>query len=240
MSLQGLLLAAGKGKRIQGYTDRPKALVPVRGRALIEYNLELMLGAGVDRIVTVIGHRGDEVVEHLSHTPFAPHLVYVQQTEQLGTAHAVAIAQEALGSAPFLLCYCDNFTGYDLGKLVAKHRTGGKTVTLALFHAANPSRHGIMELVNGQVVNIEERPAHPKSDLAFAGMGCFEPDIYPAVRQVKVSAKGEYYLTDAVMDLIRQGRPVGYAELDSFRVNINTPEDVELVLTFLREHPASG
>ena len=89
MALRGLLLAAGKGKRIRGYTDRPKALVRVGGRPLIEYNLDMMLAAGIDRIVTVIGHRGEEVVEHLDGTRYAPYLEYVHQHEQLGTAHAV-------------------------------------------------------------------------------------------------------------------------------------------------------
>jgi len=234
VGLTGLLLAAGQGKRIRGYSHHPKALVPVNGRPLIEYNLDMMLAAGIERIVTVIGHRGEELVEHLSGTPYASHLVYVTQDEQLGTAHAVRLAQRALRSEPFVLCYCDNFTGYDLSKLIQKHLLGKKSVTLGLFHAANPSRHGIMEIVNGTVVSLQERPEHPKSDLAFAGMGCFEPEIYEACHAVAMSPKGEFYLTDAVMDLIRAGKLVGYAELDSYRVNINTPEDVKAAEAFVR------
>lgn len=234
MGLTGLLLAAGQGKRISGYSSHPKALVPVNGKPLIEYNLDMMIAAGVERIVVVIGHRGEEVVKHLSGTAYAGRLEYVKQEKQLGTGDAVKIAQKALESKPFVLCYCDNFTGYELKKLISRHREGGKVVTLGLFHAANPSRHGIMEVVDGRVVNLEERPEHPKSDLAFAGIGCFEREIYEAVSQVKISAKGEYYLTDAVMDLIRQGKQVGYAEVDSYRVNINTPEDVIAAEKFVR------
>ena len=236
MPLTGLLLAAGQGKRIRGYSHHPKALVPVSGRPLIEYNLDMMLSAGLDRIITVIGHRGEEVVDHLAGTPYAAHLEYVHQEQQLGTAHAVLIAREALRSQPFLLCYCDNFTGYDLSKLITKHEIGRKTITLGLFHALDPTRHGIMEVINGTVVSLEERPKHPKSDLAFAGMGCFESDIYEAAQKVHKSPKGEYYLTDAVMDLIRQGKPVGYAELDSYRVNINTPDDVKAAEAFVRRN----
>ena len=236
MALSGLLLAAGQGKRIQGYSNHPKALVPVHGRALIEYNLDMMLSVGIERIVTVIGHRGEEVVDYLAETPYAAHLEYVQQEERLGTAHAVRIAEEALGSEPFVLCYCDNFTGYDLDRLIRKHRQSDKVVTLALFHAANPTRHGIMEVMNGTVVSLEERPERPRSDLAFAGMACFEPDIYEAVRRVKISPKGEYYLTDAVMDLISQGKLVGYAELDCYRININTPADIKAAEESLRRN----
>lgn len=236
MALTGLLLAAGQGKRIQGYSNHPKALVPVNGKPLIEYNLDMMLAAGIERIVIVTGHRGEEVVRYLAGTRYAPHLGYVHQQEQLGTGHAVKIAREVLEGKPFVLCYCDNFTGYDLGKLIGAHARGREAVTLALFHAADPTRHGIMEISDGRVVNLVERPEHPKSDLAFAGMGCFESDIYDAVNRVKVSSKGEYYLTDAVMDLIRQGKAVGYAELDSYRVNINTPEDVVAAETFVRSN----
>ena len=76
MGLTGLLLAAGQGKRISGYSSHPKALVPVNGKPLIEYNLDMMIAAGVERIVVVIGHRGEEVVEYLSGTAYAGRLEY--------------------------------------------------------------------------------------------------------------------------------------------------------------------
>ena len=136
------------------------------------------------------------------------------------------------GSGPFLLAYCDNYTPYRLDPLIAAHESQGNVVTLACFRAEDPSRHGILQLSGSRVVNIVERPKEPAGNLAFAGMGAFEPDIYAAVDKVRRADSGEYYLTDAIMDLVREGKPVGVDVLDCFRVNINSPSELEKAWMF--------
>jgi len=231
---RGLLLAAGRGTRLGEHANGvPKALVKVGDETLVEHNLRRLVALGLDHIVIVVGHLAERVVEALSHHPHRDRITFVHQDEALGTGHAVAISRDALADDPFVLCYCDNFTPYRLDPLVAVHESQHNVATLAVFHAEDPRNHGILQVEDTRVVDIIERPAHPVGDLAFAGMGVFEPDVYDAVAAVHRSASGEYYLTDAVMDLVKAGRPVGYDVLTCMRVNINSPAQLERAWDFI-------
>ena len=242
MRYRGLLLAAGRGTRLAEKSDgAPKALVKVGSETLVDHNLRRLIEAGVERVVVVVGFMAERVKEHLARSPWAGRIDFVEQTETLGTGHAVAISRAALGGGPFLLCYCDNYTPYRLEPLVRSHESGGRVVTLACFKAEDPTRHGILQVEGGRVVNIVERPKTFIGDLAFAGMGAFEPEIFDAVDAVKRSAGGEYFLTDAIMDLVRAGvRPVGVDVLDCFRVNINSPIELEKAWVFALAHGGPG
>jgi len=90
-----IVLAAGKGTRMK--SDLPKVLIEVRGRPMIEYVLDALAAAGVDEILVVVGYRADDVRKVLSNRPgLRPQLRFVEQTEQLGTGHAVMVCREAL------------------------------------------------------------------------------------------------------------------------------------------------
>jgi dTDP-glucose pyrophosphorylase len=234
MRYHGLLLAAGKGTRLGEHAEgAPKALVKIGPETLVEHNLRRLVELGLKRVVVVVGFMGDRVRAHLAQSPWRERIEFVEQTETLGTGHAVSISRAALRSEPFVLCYCDNFTPYRLDPLVRAHESQHNAVTLACFRAEDPSRHGILQLEGGRIVNIVERPKEPVGNLAFAGMGVFECDIYDAVEKVRRSDSGEYYLTDAVMDLIRDGRRAGVDVLDCFRVNINSPAELEKAWEFV-------
>ena len=238
MRYHGLLLAAGKGTRLNAEAEGiPKALVKVGGDTLVEQNLNRLVDLGVEHVVVVVGHFADAVIEYLAHSPHRERLEFVRQEEALGTGHAVTAAREVLKSEPFVLCYCDNYTPYRLGPLLAEHERRQNTVTLALFHAEDPTRHGIAQLEGSRIVGLVERPTEPVGDLAFAGMGVFESDIYEAVTQVPRSASGEYYLTDAVMHLIDAGRKVGFDVLSCVRVNVNSPAQLELAWHYALANP---
>jgi glucose-1-phosphate thymidylyltransferase len=228
MDDHGLLLAAGRGTRLsRGGNDVPKALVRVGDETLVEHNLRRLVEAGIEHVAVVVGHLAGMVVEHLDAGPYARCVEYVTQAEPLGTGHAVSISREALRGEPFVMCYCDNYTPYRLDALLAAHRRTASVATLAVFHAENPSSHGILQVEGERVVKVVERPREPVGDLAFAGMAVFEREIYDAAASVRRSDKGEYYLTDAVDDLVRAGRPVGYDVLDCLRININSPEQLD-------------
>ena len=87
----GVVLAAGKGTRME--SDSPKVLVPACGRPLVEYVLDAITSAGVDQLVVVVGYQADDVRDALSHRQNAK---FVEQTEQLGTGHAVQVCMEHL------------------------------------------------------------------------------------------------------------------------------------------------
>ncbi len=238
MHYHGLLLAAGKGTRLASEAEGiPKAVVKVGEETLVEHNLGRLAELGLEHIVVVVGYMADMVIDHLADNPHREKVEFVRQEGASGTGHAVAISRDALRAEPFVLCYCDNFTPYRLPPLLKVHEEQRNTVTFAVFRAKNPSNHGIMQVEGNRIVNIVERPTEPIGDLAFAGMGVFESDIYEAVENVQRSESGEYYLTDAVMDLVRAGKPVGFDVLSCMRVNINSPTELERAWHYVLAHP---
>ena len=242
MRYHGLLLAGGMGRRLRTVTEGvPKAMVKVGHRTLAEHNLSRLLDVGVEHVVIVVGPSAEGVVGLLAGGVHGDKIDFVRQEDPLGTAHAVVIAREALRSEPFVLCYADNYTPYRLHSLLGVHEKQKNTVTLALFHAEDPTRHGIMQVEGTRIVDIVERPIDPVGDLAFAGMGVFESDIYDAAEGVRQSESGEYYLTDALMDLVRAGKSVGFDILTCPRVNVNSPADLERAWYYeLSLHPFAG
>lgn len=223
-----IILAAGKGTRLSPLTDtRPKVLVPVAGKPLLQYNIERVAGAGLRDIIIVVGEFEQQVRDAFGDgSALGVRLHYVRQEEPLGTAHALRCAQPLLDGDPFVLTFGDNMTPYDLSELVAQHEQGGHVATLCLKRAKDPTKHGVAELDGHHVVHLEEKPETPKSDLTMAGMYVFEAPVLAAAERTPKSEKGEYYLPDAIQILIREGHDVGYVECTDWRTNVNTPEEM--------------
>ena len=223
-----VILAAGRGTRLHPLTaTRPKVLVPIAGKPLLQHNIERVARSGVEDIIIVVGEDEEPIRRALrdgSH--LGVRLRYVRQWEPLGTAHATRCALPLLDGDPFLLTFGDNMTPFDLGALLAQHDGEGHVATLCLKRAADPTRHGVVELRDHHVVGLEEKPEHPKSDLTMAGMYVFEPTVLEAASRTRLSDKGEYYIPDTIQLLIGEGHEVGYVECTDWRTNVNTPEEM--------------
>jgi len=223
---KGLILAAGEGIRIVKEIPLPKALLEINGETLLMHNIKKLLAVNIGEIVVAVGCRAQEIITFLLEQDLGLTLRFVHQKERLGTAHALKIAKEILGSHAFILIYGDNFTNYGLEHLIKEHEEMGNIATLALFRAQEPKKHGIAQIEHRRLVKIVEKPENPTSNLAFAGMAVFEKEIFPATQKVKLSPEGEYYLTDAINILTREGQRVGYTILSGWRVNVNTLEEL--------------
>ena len=224
---KGLILAAGEGARIVVDIPLPKALLEINGETLLMHNIKKLLAVNIAEVVVAVGCRAQEVIRYLLEQDLSINLCFVHQKERLGTAHVVKIAKEMLENHPFVLIYVDNFTEYRLDHLIKEHEEMGNIATLALFRAPEPKKHGIAQIEHRRLLKIVEKPENPTSNLAFAGMAVFEKEIFPAIRKVKLSSKGEYYLTDAINILTREGQRVGYTILSGWRVNVNTLEELK-------------
>lgn len=125
-------------------------------------------------------HSHAEVVRaHLESRPAPPRVRTVFEPELLGSAGTLVANRDWLaGEELFLACNADNLTDFDLRSLIDFHRKGDAVATLTLFHAEQPSACGIVELdEGGRVIGFEEKPRHPVSDLANAGMYAFHPSV---------------------------------------------------------------
>jgi mannose-1-phosphate guanylyltransferase len=177
--MRAFLLAAGLGTRLRPITDTiPKCLVPIAGRPLLDIWLDTLAAAGVTEVLINIHHLPDLVRSHLAGRAGAPAVHLVEEPVLLGSAGTLRNNRDFVaGEEMFLAINADNLTDFDLEVLVSAHRAGGSIATLSLFRTPRPRECGIVEVVAGAVVGYQEKPAHPRGDLANAGLYAFHPSV---------------------------------------------------------------
>ena len=237
--LIGLILAGGRGTRFGDLTKRvPKPLLPVAGRPLIIRNIEALRRAGITNMTVVISPDSEQVRAVLGNGhAIGVHLEYVVQTEHLGTAHAIGLTRQVIGERRFLVCWSDNLSLYDLNELVENNRYFSADGTLAVHFTDNPRKGGIVITKGRNIIEFEEKPERPRSNLNLAGMYILGPWLFPCIEKTRLNAKeGEYYLPDAFQIAVNEGLTLHWSLVADWRMNVNTPEDLLIGNARLLEH----
>jgi len=203
MKLSVVILAAGQSTRMK--SDVPKVLHPVAGRPMIRYGVNAAQHLGAGRPALVIGHCGDQVRAALG-----DEAEYVEQTDRLGTGHAVMQARTLLESrgGSVLVFYGDMplLRTETLQSLVDLHEENRhhSPMTILTVVADDPMGFGrIMRDTTGRVLSVVEEAVATEDQRKIrelnCGVYCFESDwLWPHLDQIDLSPKGEYYLTDLV------------------------------------------
>jgi len=230
--MDGVVLAAGEGTRMAPLTaDQPKALVTVAGQPLLEYAFEALLSVGVGRLVVVVGYRGEQIIDRYGDSYREAPVEYVEQADQLGTAHALRQAMPVV-EAPFVVMNGDNVCRANLDGVVECHRRTDAAATLLVESVSRAAARttGVVETDDaGHVTGLVEKPDDPPSTLVTRGFYAFGSKIEPALDRIDPSARGEYEITDAVDDLLGRGHRVETVELAGWCHNVNEPADREQV-----------
>jgi len=226
--MQAVVLAAGKGTRLQPLTDdKPKVLVEVNGKPLIEDVFDNLIDIGVDEFVVVVGYMKEKIIERYGDKYRGRPITYAHQREQLGLAHALLQAEPHV-DADFVLMLGDNVFRGNLGDVVNRQE---ETRTDAAFLVEEvpmeeASRYGVCDTNEyGEIVRVVEKPEDPPSNLVMTGFYTFSPAIFHACHLVQPSDRGEYELPDAIDLLIQSGRTIDAIRLDGWRIDVGFPED---------------
>jgi len=203
--MDAVILAAGEGTRLRPLTStRPKPMLPVGGKAILEWGLEALAAGGVDKVVIVVGYKKEVISSFFGKEYAGIKIEYVEQREQLGTAHAVSMAEGKV-SGEFYVMNGDLIISSSLiEKFISDHRKAKAANSMCLVEVADPKHFGIVELKGNIVRGIEEKPERPKSNLANAGIYLFSGEIFNAIRKVRKSERLEYEITDAISMLIEK------------------------------------
>jgi mannose-1-phosphate guanylyltransferase len=221
---KALLLAAGLGTRLRPLTDTvPKCLVPIAGKPLIDYWFENLQRAGIEECLINTHHLRDAVKTHVERYS-ASHPLRVMEAYEptlLGSAGTVHANRDfADGADSMLLIYADNLSNVDLRQVLEFHGTHADPVTMLLFHTPYPKQCGIAELdAGGRVVEFVEKPEHPKSDLANAGLYVMDAEVYREIADRNVFDIGFHVLPHLV------GRMSGFV-FDGYHRDIGNYESL--------------
>jgi len=228
--MKGLILAAGIGKRLRPFTSSlPKPLIPVAGKPMIEYSLRGFGKAKIDEVAIVISPNDYRAISKRlgNGRRWKINLTYIEQERPLGTAHAVAKAQEFLGRGNFFLAYCDHVSFYDFGDLISSHLSFRPLATLLVNRDSDPETTGQLVWEGDLVKRIVEKPEHKISDYRISGLLIIEPEIFESIPRIQRSPEGEYHIGDALQYMIDRGFEVRYRKINTWRVNVNSPEDIK-------------
>lgn len=208
--MKALILAGGKGTRLRPITfSMAKQLVPVANKPVIEYGIEAIAQAGIREFGIIIGDTGEEVKAAVGDgSRWGISITYIPQDAPLGLAHAVKTALPFLGADDFIMYLGDNLIKSSITGLVDEFMTRRPAATILLTQVPNPSDFGVATLKDGVVATLEEKPKHPKSDLALVGVYLFDKRIHDSIARLKPSGRGEYEITDAIQGLVDEGLTV--------------------------------
>lgn len=185
--MRALLLAAGKGTRLRPLTDTvPKCLVPIQGKPLLDYWLQPLLEAGVERILINSHWLSDQVRLHLEASPWRRHVDLVHEEELLGTGGTTWANRRFFGDQDILVAHADNLTDFDVAGFQRRHeqRPPHCLMTMLAFRTDDPSSCGILELKGDDVVvAFHEKVANPPGNLANGAVYIFSPEVWPLLER---------------------------------------------------------
>ena len=209
--MKALVLAGGSGSRLRPITHTyAKQLLPVANKPVLFYGLEAIRDAGITDVGIVVGDSAPAIEDAVGDgSAFGLTAAYLRQDAPRGLAHAVIVARDFLADDDFVMYLGDNFIVGGITPLVEEFRSSRPDAQIMLTSVPDPRQFGVAELdTAGEVVGLEEKPQHPKSDLALVGVYIFTPAVHDAVSQLAPSWRGELEITEAIQWLIDQGRKV--------------------------------
>lgn len=233
MTVDALVFAAGRGTRLRPHTDdTPKPLLEVGGKPLLSWCLRSVVDAGADRLVLVVGYRGDAVRAHFGEQFGGVPITYAVQHERLGLAHAVLTAEPHVEGETLLCVNGDNLFDCDLSRLLERHRDPGVDGTVLLDRVSRNAAEtkGQCDLeADGTIVDLESSTESRQTDTApymAAGAQTHTHALFDACRRLEPGESGEYELTDALQSLVERGTRYVGVDLEGWHLNVNTPAEL--------------
>lgn len=210
--MKGVILAGGLATRLRPLTlVTNKHLLPIYNKPMIYYPLAAMARAGVKEVLLTSSpvHSGHFANLLNDGEEFGLSLYYAVQKEgNGGIAQAIALAEKFADNESILVILGDNIFNFDLKASVKKFEASGNGAMVFGVHMNTKSRqYGVIEVdKSGNVLSIEEKPEHPKSDIAQIGVYMYDTKVFDYIRKLKPSKRGELEVTDLNNFYVREGK----------------------------------
>lgn len=205
---KALIMAGGFGSRMKDLTkNKPKPMLPLQGKPILEYSIELCKLHGINDIAISIYYFGDKIREYFDDgDQWDVRVNYVEEKEPLGTAGALRLHRKWL-TEPFMMCNADELKDIDLYSMYRQHIRTKAAATIALTRVEDPSQYGVVELDGDRIKRFVEKPKREEapSNLINAGLYIMNPEV------INLIPDGFCMMEKWVFPLLaRQGRLYGF------------------------------
>ena len=234
--MKGLVLAGGYGTRLRPLTfTGNKHMIPIANQPILFYGLKHLAQGGIRDVAIVLGPLHEGIRESVGDgRAFGLRVEYVIQGEPKGLAHAVSCARKFLGDEPFLMYLGDNLLQSGVDPFTRQFAADQPDAVVGTTPVSQPQNYGVVEIADGEIVTIEEKPVNPRSNLALIGVYLFTPAIHPIIDKLSPSQRGELEITDAIWRLWKSRGRVSVVSVDGWWKDTGKPSDLleanELVL----------
>ena len=199
-----VILAAGEGKRMHPLTfTRPKVMLPIANKPILEWNLINAIEAGIKDFVIIVGYKSEMVRNYFGNGQrWNVNIEYVNQGRAMGTAHAIGVVKKFVDS--FIVLSGDTIFGkQDIENIIQNENSMG------LIKIDNAEDYGIVEIDGNRIVKIYEKMQRPFTNVINAGIYHFNKTIFDFIGKTKKSLRGEYEITDSINMMVKDNEMQG-------------------------------
>jgi glucose-1-phosphate thymidylyltransferase len=209
--MKGMILAGGLATRLRPLTSvTNKHLLPIYNKPMIYYPIEAMAKAGIKEVLLTSSPDHAGHFENLLGTgeQFGLKMFYaVQENAKGGISDAIMLAEDFAKDEKLLVLLGDNIFGFNLKKAVEKFENQDKgAMVFGIKMPTESGQYGVIEIdSNNKVISIEEKPEHPKSDIAQTGIYMYDNQVFKFIKNLTPSARGELEVTDLNNFYVKEG-----------------------------------
>jgi dTDP-glucose pyrophosphorylase len=225
---KGVLLAAGRGTRMRELTtDLPKPMIKVRNKPILLHIIDGLQAAGIKNFLVIVGYHSEAVRNYFGDgTCFGLRINYATQAVQDGTGRVVSLARDFAGNSAFILGYGDILVDPQNYKRIVDLSDDVEAI-ISVTRGEDVSKGGAVFLNDRmELLDLREksRAGEATSPWYNAGIYTFRPSIFEFTARLKPSPRGEYELTDAILELAKSGKKVKAIELTGEWADVRDPE----------------
>ncbi|MEM4520945.1 MAG: sugar phosphate nucleotidyltransferase [Candidatus Bathyarchaeia archaeon] len=214
--MKAVVLAAGEGQRLRPLTyTRPKHMIPVGGRPILEHLINSLKESGIEEILMIVNYKEDVIKGYFGDgTTYGVKIKYIRQKKISGTADAILSAKDYVDE-PFLAVNGDILVSPGaVGLVITRAGLEGADAVLAGVRVSRPEQFGVLVVKGGELTDIVEKPVLETPDnLVNAGIYIFSPEIFDYIERTEPTERGELEITESIRLMIRENRKVLFTEI---------------------------